>query len=309
MGTIVGLSMVLSSIMVVTSLGFRTSIGRLHLPPPSLLGFSSWCWSSKLLPSVRVSFSTTTLVLFICLPTLCFISSPSTSIFITTLSGNRLFKRSLIIRHVRALEQMADIFANTVGDSHFLSQRISSQQNHQFVRQEDNMGATSLSSDLAFHSRIKHIALSYHFVREQNGKPRVDYVSTDDQVADVLTKPLLRPRFQSIISKFGLSWWSSDLRGHDNDTYDSLLFSAHLYVYKLFSMNKLCTTFYHSLYTCLSSCFITILTNSMTFKIHIHSLTWASISFIDTIYHIHFAHHNIDFSSLRKCWTDHGHTP
>ncbi|KAL8158609.1 LOW QUALITY PROTEIN: hypothetical protein V2J09_000146 [Rumex salicifolius] len=124
MGTIVGLSMVLSSIMVVTSLGFRTSIGRLHLPPPSLLGFSSWCWSSKLLPSVRVSFSTTTLVLFICLPTLCFISSPSTSIFITTLSGNRLFKRSLIIRHVRALEQMADIFANTVGDSHFLSQQM-----------------------------------------------------------------------------------------------------------------------------------------------------------------------------------------
>ncbi|KAL8158614.1 hypothetical protein V2J09_000151 [Rumex salicifolius] len=100
MGMIVGLSMVLSSIMVVTL-----------------------CWSSKLLSSVRVSFSATTLVLFICRPTLCFISSPSTSKLITTLSGNRLFKRSLIIRHVRALEQIADIYANAVGNSRFLLQR------------------------------------------------------------------------------------------------------------------------------------------------------------------------------------------
>ncbi|KAL8170455.1 hypothetical protein V2J09_022259, partial [Rumex salicifolius] len=70
-----------------------------------------------------------------------------------------------------------------------------------------------------FQSRIKHIILSYHFVREQvqNGKLRVAYVSTDDQLVDVLTKPMLRLRFESIISKFGLSGWLSHLRGHDND--------------------------------------------------------------------------------------------
>ncbi|GAU40747.1 hypothetical protein TSUD_14320 [Trifolium subterraneum] len=31
----------------------------------------------------------------------------------------------------------------------------------------DNLGATNLSANLVFHSRMKHIALAYHFVREQ----------------------------------------------------------------------------------------------------------------------------------------------
>ena len=70
----------------------------------------------------------------------------------------------------------------------------------------DNLGATSLSSNHVFHSRMKHIALAYHFVREQvqNGTLRVSYVSTDDQLADVLTKPLHRPQFDSLVSKLNL---------------------------------------------------------------------------------------------------------
>ncbi|KAL8129115.1 LOW QUALITY PROTEIN: hypothetical protein V2J09_018270 [Rumex salicifolius] len=69
----------------------------------------------------------------------------------------------------------------------------------------DYMGATSLSANPVFHSWIKHIALAYHFVCE-NKITKVAYVSTNDQLADVLTKPLLRPWSESIIVKFNLSF-------------------------------------------------------------------------------------------------------
>ncbi|WVZ17419.1 hypothetical protein V8G54_010401 [Vigna mungo] len=78
----------------------------------------------------------------------------------------------------------------------------------------DNLSATTLSVNPVFHSRMKHIALAYHFVREnvQKGKFRVSFVSTDDQLADILTKPLLHPRFDSLLSKLHLSSRSSNLQ-------------------------------------------------------------------------------------------------
>ncbi|RZC24049.1 Beta-carotene isomerase D27, chloroplastic isoform D [Glycine soja] len=85
----------------------------------------------------------------------------------------------------------------------------------------DNLGATNLSANPVFHSRMKHIALAYHFVREhvQHGKFRVSFVSTDDQLANILTKPLLRPRFESLLSKLHLSSRLYNLRediNHNN---------------------------------------------------------------------------------------------
>lgn len=63
---------------------------------------------------------------------------------------------------------------------------------------------------------MKHIALAFHFVREQvqKGLLRVAYVSTEDQLADVLTKPLLRQRFAILVRKLGLTSPVSNLRGH-----------------------------------------------------------------------------------------------
>jgi len=83
----------------------------------------------------------------------------------------------------------------------------------------DNLGATHLSANPVFHSRMKRIALAYHFVREnvQNGKFRVSFVSTDDQLADILTKPLLRPRFDYLLSKLHLSFRPYNLREDINN--------------------------------------------------------------------------------------------
>ena len=71
----------------------------------------------------------------------------------------------------------------------------------------DNVGATYLSANPVFHSRMKHLALDFHFIREkvQNGTLRVSHVSSKDQLADGLTKPLPRNRFQLLFSKIRLT--------------------------------------------------------------------------------------------------------
>lgn len=78
----------------------------------------------------------------------------------------------------------------------------------------DNAGATYVCANPVFHSRMKHLALDYHFVREnvQKGHLRVVYISTKDQLADPLTKPLPRAQYQTLINKIGLSNWQPILR-------------------------------------------------------------------------------------------------
>ncbi|XP_033131783.1 uncharacterized protein LOC103828783 [Brassica rapa] len=70
----------------------------------------------------------------------------------------------------------------------------------------DNVGAMYLCANPVFHSKMKHIALDYHFTRNmiQAGRLRVTHVSTHDQLADTLTKPLPRSQFQHACSKIGV---------------------------------------------------------------------------------------------------------
>ena len=71
----------------------------------------------------------------------------------------------------------------------------------------DNIGATYLAANPVFHSGMKHLALDYHFVRElvQRKFLRVSHFSSKDQLADALTKPLPRVRFNDLFVKIGLS--------------------------------------------------------------------------------------------------------
>ena len=71
----------------------------------------------------------------------------------------------------------------------------------------DNVGATYLCANPIFHSRMKHVALDYHFVRGniQSGVLQVSHISTKDQLADALTKPLARPRFVELNNKIGVT--------------------------------------------------------------------------------------------------------
>ena len=71
----------------------------------------------------------------------------------------------------------------------------------------DNQGAIALSKDNKFHARTKHIDLRYHFIREavEDGKINVKYVPTNDNVSDIFTKALPRPKFQQMVELLGLT--------------------------------------------------------------------------------------------------------
>ncbi|KAM1185123.1 hypothetical protein ACFX2G_014767 [Malus domestica] len=61
----------------------------------------------------------------------------------------------------------------------------------------DKKFAIALSASPVFHSKIKHLDTYYHFVREKVQKRdlQVQYLSTEDQIADILTKGLHSPSF------------------------------------------------------------------------------------------------------------------
>lgn len=70
----------------------------------------------------------------------------------------------------------------------------------------DNKAANILSSDPAFRSRSKHIDVKYHYIREKcvDGSIIMQYVKSEDNVADILTKALPTPQFLHLRTFLGL---------------------------------------------------------------------------------------------------------
>jgi hypothetical protein len=70
----------------------------------------------------------------------------------------------------------------------------------------DNQSCIKLSKNPVFHDRSKHIEIRYHFIRDrvQKGAVKLQYISTDEQVADILTKPLVKGKFVFFRDKLGV---------------------------------------------------------------------------------------------------------
>jgi hypothetical protein len=70
------------------------------------------------------------------------------------------------------------------------------------VTYSDNQSALDVVENDCLHDRSKHIEIKYHFVRDETRKGRVllEWISTQDQIADIFTKglgPTLFSKFRS----------------------------------------------------------------------------------------------------------------
>jgi hypothetical protein len=70
----------------------------------------------------------------------------------------------------------------------------------------DNQGAIALAKNPQFHARSKHIDIQWHYVRQAVDQGVIDlcYISTADQVADIMTKALPSDRFAMLRSRMGI---------------------------------------------------------------------------------------------------------
>jgi hypothetical protein len=70
----------------------------------------------------------------------------------------------------------------------------------------DNQSTIQLIRNPVFHQRTKHIDVKCYFVRRRQEAEDIDvsYISTNDQLADPLTKILPNPRFSSLRELMGI---------------------------------------------------------------------------------------------------------
>jgi len=70
----------------------------------------------------------------------------------------------------------------------------------------DNQSYINMTENRVFHDNTKHIEIWYHYIHEmiQKGVVKLQYVGTDEKVADVLTKPLSCVKFEYFLYKLGV---------------------------------------------------------------------------------------------------------
>jgi hypothetical protein len=70
----------------------------------------------------------------------------------------------------------------------------------------DNQSAIALIRNLVLHGQSKHIQVKYHYVRESEdeGLINVKFIRSEEQLSDILTKPLGKTKFLELRSKIVL---------------------------------------------------------------------------------------------------------
>jgi hypothetical protein len=70
----------------------------------------------------------------------------------------------------------------------------------------DNKSTNALIKNLVLHGQSKHIEVKYHLVREstENGRIKVEFIRSEEQLGDILIKPLGRVKFLELRTKIGL---------------------------------------------------------------------------------------------------------
>jgi hypothetical protein len=83
---------------------------------------------------------------------------------------------------------------------------VKSEQQKKFTLKMDSQSAISLSKNPVHHERSKHIDVRFHFIRNciLDGKMEVEHVRTEEQLADILTKPLGCDKFCELRVQLGV---------------------------------------------------------------------------------------------------------
>ena len=71
---------------------------------------------------------------------------------------------------------------------------------------EDNQAAIKISENPVDHRKTKHIDIQYHYTREAQDKGivKVKYCPTGSMIADMLTKPLSKPKLEGFCRACGV---------------------------------------------------------------------------------------------------------
>ena len=82
----------------------------------------------------------------------------------------------------------------------------------------NNQICVKLSKNLMFHDKLKHIEIKYHYIMDmvQKGVVKLQYVAIDEQIADVLMKPLARVKFEYFRENLGVLQIEVPRRGSDD---------------------------------------------------------------------------------------------
>jgi hypothetical protein len=71
----------------------------------------------------------------------------------------------------------------------------------------DNMSALTIARDPQYHARSKHFDVKNHYIRHQiqNQVIKDVYCPTEEMIADILTKPLHKPKHSKFVMQLGMS--------------------------------------------------------------------------------------------------------
>ena len=71
----------------------------------------------------------------------------------------------------------------------------------------DNKSAIDLVKHPVVHGRSKHIKTKFHFLHDQVSKEKIvlEFCRSEDQIANILTKPLKSIKFKELRDKLGVT--------------------------------------------------------------------------------------------------------
>nr|GEZ48399.1 hypothetical protein [Tanacetum cinerariifolium] len=102
-----------------------------------------------------------------------------------------------------------DTFKSTFGGAQFLREKLLTDYGFHFIKiliYCDSKSAIVVSCNPVQHSRTKHIAVRYHFIKEHVEKGMIElyFVKMDYQLADIFTKALPTDRFNYLVRHLGM---------------------------------------------------------------------------------------------------------